>query len=491
MKKILYAMMVLAMVFALSACGKGGNQEENPSGGPSSEAGAFRAGFARNDCMPDESVPLRGYGNVMMRMSDGYLDILQVSCIAITDETGNTALLLSTDMCGSSWCKEVRENISKELNVPMENIHLTATHTHSSIAYEKADSVSAVKNFMDKIKVVSLETARQAMEERKPAEMYWGVVDLDGYNFVRHYKLANGEIVGDNFGKDTGEYVGYSTEENHLMQVLQFKRAEGEKDIFFTNWRAHAHITGGSSKTNISADFPYTFRMNVEKQLDCYLAYYQGDSGNSNPYTRWAADGVDGVTYSGQITRDYKVYGKQIADIFVETYNKGFEKVGEGTGLIKAKMQVFTGDVNHEDDYLITDARVVQECWSTTGSSSSAMALDTTGKIRSVYHAGSICSKVNMPQTMDEEIFSLQIGEAGFVFVPNEIFVENGNFVRDNSPYKYQFYVGYSDDSKSYIPSQWGYDYKCYECCTGNYAPGTGEKLADTLVGMLKELKGN
>ena len=51
----------------------------------------FTVGYARTDITPSESVPLAGYGNTMQRLSQGVLDPLYATCIAIT--AGENTLL--------------------------------------------------------------------------------------------------------------------------------------------------------------------------------------------------------------------------------------------------------------------------------------------------------------------------------------------------------------------------------------------------------------
>ena len=59
------------------------------------------AGYSRVDITPDFSVPLAGYGNTRMRMSQGYVNRQYATCIAITDQDGKTVLLISCDIANA------------------------------------------------------------------------------------------------------------------------------------------------------------------------------------------------------------------------------------------------------------------------------------------------------------------------------------------------------------------------------------------------------
>lgn len=52
------------------------------------------------------------------------------------------------------------------------------------------------------------------------------------------------------------------------------------------------------------------------------------------------------------------------------------------------------------------------------------------------------------------------------------------------------FTLGYTNGSHSYLPTEFAYTYNPYECNQANIAPGEGEKMADRLLEMMKENKG-
>jgi len=76
----------------------------------------LRVGYARADITPEESVPLAGYGNTLTRMSQGALEPLMATCIAITDEKDSTMLLFSLDIVSSrdAYCMQAREQICQK-----------------------------------------------------------------------------------------------------------------------------------------------------------------------------------------------------------------------------------------------------------------------------------------------------------------------------------------------------------------------------------------
>ena len=93
MKKVLSMFLcTLLILSALSGCAP--SDETPESTGQSSVSHILSVGYARVDITPKESVPLRGLGTSSERMSTDVIDPLYATCIAFSDETGNTILQL-------------------------------------------------------------------------------------------------------------------------------------------------------------------------------------------------------------------------------------------------------------------------------------------------------------------------------------------------------------------------------------------------------------
>ena len=66
---------------------------------------------------------------------------------------------------------------------------------------------------------------------------------------------------------------------------------------------------------------------------------------------------------------------------------------------------------------------------------------------------------------------------------------QNGMELREDSPFEMTFSCAYTNGSYGYIPSDDIWDHGQYEVYTTRYAKGTGEKLVDAMVGLLKDHK--
>lgn len=160
-------------------------------------------------------------------------------------------------------------------------------------------------------------------------------------------------------------------------------------------------------------------------------------------------------------------------------------------GLIQTKQLQFAGKVNHSMDHKRDEAIKVWKHFADTGDREGTAALCEEYGFASVYHAGSVASKAGSPETIDLELDAITIGDSlAFVTAPNELFDTNSVYTEEHSPYKMTFTCGYCNGHWFYIPSQYGYDYSCYESHVSRFAPGTGETVSEQFLRMLREMKG-
>lgn len=475
MKKLISLLLCAVLVLGLCACGASGTAATTAATTAAPEA-RFSVGYGRVDITPEKPVALMGYGRTTERMSTGYLDPLYFSCVAMRDTEGNTILMLSVDNCTGAGTDAIKAEIENRLDIPAANVTITATHTHSGPDMD-ATSVSYTKPYVAMYTAAGIECAEAAVADLKPAEMYYSTIETEGLNFVRHYRMVDGSYAGDNFGDFSIGIEDYATPTDTTMHLLRFAR-EGGKDVLMMNWRAHATITGGSSKTDVSADFVGAVRLYLEEQLDCHFAYYQGCAGNVNPRSRIEAD---------KCTDKYMEYGRLLGDFAIRAL-KTEEKLPTGT--VRGINYNLETQVNHSLDHLYSVAKEISDYWNKTGDTAGAKKKGAEYGIRTPYMAGSIVKRTSFGPTYEELLTCIAIGDSiAFATAPNELFDTNGQFVEDNSPFARTVVLGYTNGQRGYVPSALAYEYTCYESDTTKFASGTGELIADTLLDMLGQLK--
>ena len=428
MKKIISLLLVLVMVLGLCACGSSGQNE--------AQTQSFSVGYAMGDITPDVSVSLAGFGVIDSdpRMSNGVLDPIYATCVAFTDSTGKTVLMFGLDLLyvDANVFNVVRKSISEENNIPTSHILFSATHTHSAPSQGSQNQAAN-----DLILRTCVRIAKEALEDRKPAQMFTTFTRPERMNFVRHYIKSDGSFLGKGVDKVAKvDLIGHMHKADNLLQLVKFTR-EGGKDIILTNWQAHYYGTKTENYYGISGDYPAIYRNALENSLNCHAAFVLGGSGNLTSSSKMTGE---------TLSKNYINHGQKLAEFAVEAASN-FQPAEVGNIYLKEEIHKIPG-----------------------------------GK-----HAN-----------VENHLYAFGFGDFACVFAPFEIFDDNAEAVRVASDWKYTFYAScsYGSGSNGYLPNKLAFTYSAYEAYGPNevdydytkYPEGTAEFVQDTLISMLDEI---
>ncbi len=476
MKRFLSLTVVLVMVLGLAACGgsaSGGKQTPAPT---EAAAPTLSLGFAQKNITPTESVPLSGYGDSTKRMSQGMLDYLYATVVAITDENGQTVIMVVMDLGNVySPVTKYRTQIAKELGLDESQLMFCGTHTHSA-PHSSKKGVASITGYNTMLEKALTQGVQEALDDRKPVTgVYYGSAETEGMNFVRRYVMKDGSYAGDNYGNHSLGYAGHESEVDNLLQLVKFTR-DGGKDVVFTNFQTHPHRTGGSTKYDISADIVGIYRQELEKSLDCHAIYFTGASGNVNPTSRIESE---------NIAKDYKEHGKMLAGYGVKAAET-FQPLE--LGQVAFTKTVYRGETNHSEDHLLPYAKEVVDRYNGGMTTAEAVKGYTQYGIQTYYHAAAIVSHAQLGKTMDAPLYGFRVGDFALVFAPFELFDQLGKDIREGSPFGATFVCCYANDGLGYIPTQLGFDHGGYGAYKCNYKPGVGELLVQEYLTILNTL---
>ena len=466
MKKILCLALAALMVFALCACGgEGGEKTE--------KGGSFQVGFGRADITPNTPMPMGGYGQTDKRLHANVLDKIYATCLAITDEEGETVILFHTDLINSSQHEDVRAQVEQATGVPKDHIVLGSTHTHSSVDQGNPKSGAWKGIFVQRC----VEAAQAAMADRADAEIYIGSEKTEHMNFVRHYLMNDGTYFGDNFGSTASGYKEHAEPNDPELQVVKFLRGTDDdevKDIILTNYQGHPCITGGIDKLDMSADYIGGTRTYIEYQTKDHFIFFLGASGNQNVKTYLPGEPAPPT--------DHNAYGMQLGQV-IQKAMENMTKI-ENTK-ISCTEYVFTGKTDHSQDHKVEDAKKVKELYDRTDRATGNVLAHELG-FTSVYDASGTIRKAQLPETMDMPIMAISVGDLAFAIAPYEMFAAHGMYIKENSPAKMTIISTCSNGGYGYIPTNLAFDYVCYESTTGSFGRGVGDEVAAKYVELLK-----
>ena len=471
MKKIITLLLLLTMILSLCACGDSQGAQQTDA----AKAEGLQVGYAKINITPDYVVGLGGYSDAETRSSEGFVDYIYSTCIAVTDRE-DTILIFTVDNCsaGLSIQQKIRERVSSLTGISEEKIFIGATHGHNCPSLGKSYANGA--KYMEQFYSGAEEAAQKALADRAPATLLRAKADHEGMNFVRHYTLADGTYTDSSGASAAGvaNLVGHPMPTDPQMIMLKFDRAdESKKDILMVNWQAHPDSASEIGYKLISPSWIGPMRNKLEQQTGMHVAYFTGASGNQTKESKIPSE-----------TNNYSwsEYGEALADCAYSMIEM-LEPV-EGTA-IKTMRATMNVDVDHSWDHMLQQANEVYDLWKSAGKTAGD-ALAKTYNMSSSYHARAIRSRAAMAATVNLELNAFSIGGIGFTTGTYEMFSDNALFVKEHSPFETTFVI---TGCSGYIPSDIAYTYRGYEADTGMYARGVGEKLADKYVELLTQIK--
>jgi len=502
MKKILSLLLAMILVLGLCACGASEQTQDTGEGAVASEStnavtnesendatteyAGLQVGFGRENIIPDiVGVEIAG-GDASARLSDGVIDEVAATCIAIK-EGDQTILLYTIDLITvDKQTYQAQSRISEATGIPEENIILNCTHTHNGVSIRS--NWPGVDAYRNKVYESCALAGKQALDDLAPAELYYGSAMTENMVFVRHYLMNDGTTYGNGHGSAKSGYKDHAYPSDGELQVIKFAR-EDKKDVILTNLGAHATINSGSERgksKSVSADWPYNVRTYVEENSDSLCAVFEAAAGDQIPNSA-----ISGLAPYGN---KYPEFGNKIGEYCLEVIN-GEMKKAEGSG-INLKVHNYTAKSMKEgldDAELLSKASEVNALAGQYGSS----ALETKAAVEkhgfsSVYEATGLMDRSGYPETYSMELHLMTVDGVSFIFAPFEMFGVTGRAIKDTSPYDMTFVITCSENRgghMGYLPHEYGCEQGFYEYDVTKFARGTAEDLAITYVELLTEMK--
>lgn len=428
------------------------------------------AGYGRQNITPDKPVHIAG-GNWRGRISESVLDPLYATCIAL--KMGEETFLLYTldlKVTTKNITNPARAFISEATGVPEQNVLLSATHTHSSVATRYTwDGAEEYKNFFY---AACAEAAKEAIADLGEAELFTGSTQTQGLTFVRHYRMNDGTVCGSAFGDPSSGYKCHIRPSDEELQLVKLCRA-GKKDIVLLSFPCHGTFQGNGKV--LSADWVGPARDHIEQNSESLVAIFQGASGDQTPGSR-----IPGLAF-----KDYALHGQKLGDYAMAAL-PGLKKTVPTKLQQHRRLEIFP--VNKKNMDKLSIAQEVMELVSKHGATSQEVKDKMIGSgLASRYEANWLIVRSKAGDETDLEPAVLHLGNMAFILAPYEMFSEQGKYIKEHCPLDQAFIITCFDGSFNYISSKECFDYDCYEsqCCY--FERGTAEKLAEIYVDMMKQ----
>ncbi len=462
----------------------------------SSERQQFRVGVAETDITPPVGFPMAGY--YYERLAEGTIDPLHAKAIALRD-SDTTGILVICDLIGiaTDLSREVRQQISSKTEVPVSNIVIAATHSHTAPDYIKELYLYLGKEEQDKLrsdyieKLVSglVEAGSQAFEQARPAQLATGVAIQDTpVSFNRRSLMRDGSVKTWQ-SSNNPQVVRPAGPIDPEIGLLAIRDPEqGAIRVLLSNFALHLDTTGGM---RWSADYPYFVGRALAEKLgtdgvSIFATGCCGDINHSDPSTadRHSASFIGraiGQSITSQLdhlttidsprlvvktqTVQLPLQDATAAEVqrsieIVELAKRG-EKVDFFEHVIAHK-KLMLDQMRHPQPFAHTADHI------------------TWGLSRSLAGIGS---------ELPVDVTVMAIGsDVAIVCLPGEVFVELGRAIKQASPFRTTILVELSNAVESiYIPHRAAYVGGSYEVTNSTLMPGGGELLVEAAATLLRQ----
>jgi neutral ceramidase len=311
---------------------------------------------------------------------------------------------------------------------------LAATHTHSGPETLALSDLYRTPAFQDWLPLLAARTGaalQNAIAALRPCRLEVGIGSAPGLSLYRRILTTEG-IVLSHPPPPPEKVISREGPVDDSVPVAAFRGEAGPPVALLVN--ATCHPVHEMCLPQISPDYPGAMSRDLERQYpDAVALFLNGAAGNINPPT--VSGGPD----------DADRHGRRLAASVTEALRYLRPVAGEALTLHRRKV--------------VLPARTVR---------------------------GATAAR-----PLAAQIAALQIGDALWVFLPGEPFVETGLAIRAQSPFAFTAVVGYAEDGIGYIPTDRAFDEGGYEIGPGRWsrlARGSEPILRQAALELVREM---
>jgi hypothetical protein len=448
-------------------------------------ADKLKAGVAVTDITAP--IPFRMHGYFYERLSTGVKDPLHARAI-VFQQGKELAAFVFCDLVGIPYSETApaRKKASELTGIPVEHIAVTGTHTHTGPQFfmsindywhdeavakfgkDPYDAEGYKRLLVDHI----AEAVVQAKAALAPVDLKAGFTNEERISFNRRYHMKGG-ATRFNPAINNPDIIGPAGPIDPQIGIISITPAGAkEPSSAIVSFAMHPDTTGGG--TLYSADYIYALDQRMKKSFgpEFTTLFGTGTCGDINhrnvhSETQRTAEEL-GMILGGDIIT--AIRGDKLAPVKQPTLAVRSKKV-------QAKLQPFTE----------SDLAQAKKNMARLG----AKDLPFSDAVE----ACKVMDLVRLKKLWDGDIVPLEVqafrldDETAIVTLPSEIFVNLGLSIKAASPFKTTLVIELANNSVAYIPTKQAFLEGSYEVTNSRVERGTGEKLAETAVELLRELK--
>jgi len=419
----------------------------------------LRVGAASVELEADDSMIIAG--GITAGKATGQEGKLRAVAVVLEKGSFGKIAIVACDilMMTREWLDPVSDEIEKSIGIPAARILINSTHTHHAPSTMVVHGYGLDETFSKRVQRGIVKAVREANANlsNEDCQFYFhlGAEQTVGQN--SRLLLSDGQIywVGprDNFVRPTGPF-------DPELPVFSFRDPAGKlRAILFNH---STHTIGTEHPGQRSPSFYGLAAQELETELGGTFCFLEGASGSTHNLN----------LSCDEMAKRIKAV---VRDSLAQSKPRPVEKLAALKRAFKFKVRNF--DEQFEEEAVTRYCR--------------KYAPAQADQIIPVFRHMRQELAPKRGQTRETWLQVLRIGDVAIVGVPAEFFTQLGLDIKNRSPFRYTYVAELANDWIGYIPNQEGHKLGGYQCWTGfhSYAePGTGERIVDEAVALLKEL---
>jgi neutral/alkaline ceramidase-like enzyme len=431
------------------------------------------AGFSKVCISPPIGAPLAGFA-ARQDVSRGIHDDLFARALVLTNGEAVLALV-SVDLLALSgdFIKRVREGIQKSTGIHASSVMIASTHTHAGPVtirtfFNPEESVDAT--YMDWLAEAVEKSVTSAWRDRFAARVGVGAGHVDGVGVNRRSPDQ----------RPIDEQIG----------IIKVDDSNGRTRAVLINYACHPTVLGPDNLL-VTGDFPNFAIDQIERNLDPdgFAMFVNGTQGNIS-----------------------MGHSSELSAIGVITPGRTFERAAELGHLLADATQVALPDIATSDEPALGALTIpvnlplknyppLEEAIRSLRDADELLAKLTAegappdqimpAKTQRLYasitnfYAGEALA---LPDGhLPIELQGFRLGDAAFVAIPGEVFVEIGLAIKRQLPHL-TFVVGIANGYIGYVPTREAYASGGYEVVSSKCQPGAADVLVEKVANLTAQL---
>lgn len=451
----------------------------------------FQAGAATSNITPAIGADI--IGGFVPYPSKHIHDELHARCVVLDDGSTKLALVVC-DLLGihRAVSDEARRLITEKSGIPRENVLISATHTHSATSALGQDRLRPDQTVDEYQKFVASRIAdgvARAMNNRRPAEIAFGTIDVPEHLFNRRWHMRPGTVPPNPFGTADLVKMNPPAGSPNLVEpagpidpavsLIAVRTVQGRPIAVLSTYSLH--YVGGVGSTDISADY-YGVYCDRLQQLITAEAKPDGDH---PPFVALMANGTSGDinNINFQNPRPGKKPYEQIQYVAEDVA----QKVKSTLPSLKYQSHSALKARYREPEIAWRHPTASERKWAEETIAAGAKGPSDLSFI----YAQRAMKLADYPESTTIPLQVLRIGDVCIGTMPCEVFCEIGLEFKSQSPIQPAFMIELAHGYFGYLPTPRQMKLGGYETWIGTnrLEPEASDKLLKNLLEMAAELK--